>query len=171
LNTDYKKLIATTLLLTSAAGLYPHPAAADGCAPIVQAELATIAAPGFRQYMSPATASAGKNERLLSIALDDTVYIAMGGQSGWQKMDRKEIIATAKEAADDAEYRDCKPLGSESVGGVTAAVYQFTMESKSKSFPASHAKIWIGADGLVRKQATDKGSLRYEYENVKAPVP
>jgi outer membrane lipoprotein-sorting protein len=164
--------VAKTLIVAAAlaAATWSHGAgaAADACAPIVKAELATATAPAFRQYMS---LSEGKGERSLSIALGNTVYMAIGGQAGWQKMDRTEIIALAKEAADDADYRDCRSLGSETIGGVDAAVYQFTMASKSDSFAPSRAKAWIGADGLLRKQATDKGSFRYEFDDVKAPIP
>ena len=160
-------MLVASLLMVAAAGLDPRAAAADDCAPIVKAELATAAAPGFRQYMSVA---GGKDERLLSITLGDSVYMAMG-PGDWRKMDRSEIIAMAKEAADDADYRDCTALGSESIGGADAAVYQFTMASKSNSFAPSQAKVWIGDDGLLRKQATDKGSIRYEFDDVKAPIP
>ena len=158
-------------LLTVAAAIDARAAAADDCAPVVKAELATLTAPAFRQYMSLSAESDGKNERLLSIALGDTVYMAIGGPGIWQKMDRKEIIAMAQAAADDADYRDCKALGSEPIGGVDAAVYQFTMASKSNSFAPSHAKAWIGDDGLLRRQATDQASFRYEFDDVKAPIP
>lgn len=86
-------------------------------------------------------------------------------------MDRNDVIALAKEAADDADYRDCKSLGSETIGGADVAVCQFTMTSKSDSFAPSRAKAWIGADGLLRKQATDKGSFRYAFDDVRAPIP
>jgi hypothetical protein len=142
---------------------------AGDCAPIVKAEQATVVAPGFRQYMS--TAADGQDERLLSIALGDTVYMALGGAGGWQKMDRKEVIAMARTAAADADFRDCKALGSEPTGGLTLAVYEFTMASKSGSFAPNHAKVWIGADGLLRKQSTTQSSLRYEFDDVKAPIP
>jgi hypothetical protein len=164
----YEAIAATWLLAAATAGLPAPAAAADDCAPIVEAELATARAPGFRQYMS---LKQGKDERLLSIALGDTVYMALGGQAGWQKMDRKEILAMAKAAADDADYRDCKALGSETIGGVEAAVYQFTMASRSDAFAPSPAKVWIGDDGLLRKQSTDRGSFRYEFDDVRAPLP
>ena len=147
------------------------PILADDCAPIVKVELATVTAPAFRQYMSVAAKSDGKDERLLSVALGDTVYMAVGGPGSWQKMDRKEIIAMAQAAADDADYRDCKALGSAPIGGADAAVYQFTMASKSNSFAPSHAKAWIGGDGLLRKQMTQQASFRYEFDDVKAPIP
>jgi len=143
-------------------------AAADDCAPIVKAELATATAPAFRQYMS---LGEGKDERLLSIALGDTVYMAIGGQAGWQTMDRRDIIATAREAAADADYRDCKALGTETTGGADTIVYEFTMASRSNAFAPSPAKIWIGNDGLLRKQSTDQGSFRYEFDDVRAPIP
>src|SRR5215467_5195237 len=102
----YSQLIAAAwLLAAAAAGLHAPAAAADACATIVKAELTTATAPAFRQYLS---SGEGKDERLLSIALGDTVYLALGGQAGWQTMDRTEIIALAKEAAEDADYRDCK---------------------------------------------------------------
>ena len=158
-------------LLMAAAARASGAAAADDCAPIVKAELATVTAPAFRQYMSVAAESGGKDERLLSVAFGDFVYMATGGPGSWQKMDRREIIAMARAAADDADYRDCRALGSEPIGGVDAAVYQFTMASKSNSFAPSRAKAWIGDDGLLRKQATDHASFRYEFDDVKAPIP
>jgi hypothetical protein len=161
-------MFATALLMDASAGTDAGAAMAGDCAPIVNAEQATVAAPGFRQYMS--AAADGKDERLLSIALGDTVYMALGGPGGWHKMDRKEIIAMARAAADDADYRDCRSLGSEPVGGVATAVYEFTMASKSGSFTPSHSKVWIGPEGLLRKQSTTRGSLRYEFDHVKAPI-
>jgi len=166
-----RSVVAAALSAAAIAALSGRAAVADNCAPIVKAELATVTAPGFRQYMSVSRATGDKAERLLSIALGDTVYIAIGGPSGWQKMDRKSVITMAREGAYDSTFRDCKSLGTEPIGGAPAAVYQFTMASKSQSFPTSHAKVWIGEDGLLRKQATDKASLRYEYDNVQAPVP
>jgi hypothetical protein len=162
-------MFATALLMGASAGPDAGAATASDCAPIVKAERATVAAPGFRQYIS--SAADGKDERLLSIALGDTVYMALGGPGGWQKMDRKEIIAMARTAADDADFRDCKALGPEPIGGLTVAVYEFTMASKSGRFAPSHAKVWIGPDGLLRKQSTTEGSLRYEFDDVKAPIP
>jgi hypothetical protein len=150
------------------AGLAAPAATAEDCAPIVKAELATAMASAFRQYMS---LGQGKEERLLSIALGDRVYMALGGQAGWQTMDRTEIIALAKEAAEDVDYRDCKALGRETVSGASAAIYAFTMASKSNAFAPSHAKAWIGDDGLLRKQSTEKGSFRYEFDHVEAPAP
>lgn len=166
----YRNLMfATALLMGASAGPDAGAATASDCAPIVKAERATVAAAGFRQYIS--TAADGQDERLLSIALGDTVYMALGGPGGWQKMDRKEIIAMARTAADDADLRDCKALASEPIGGLTVAVYEFTMASKSGSFAPSHAMVWIGPDGLLRKQSTTQGSLRYEFDDVKAPIP
>ena len=167
----YRTAMLVASLLMTAAALDARAAAADDCAPIVKAELASVTAPAFRQYLSLPGGGAGKDKRLMSIALGDAVYMATGGPGGWQKMDRKEIIGMAKEAAADASYRDCKSLGSEPVGGVATAVYAFAMESKSQGFPTSHGKVWIADDGLLRKQATDQGSLRYEYDDVKAPIP
>jgi hypothetical protein len=45
------------------------------------------------------------------------------------------------------------------------------MDSKSNAFAPSHAKVWIGDDGLVRKQSTDEGSFRFEFDDVRVPVP
>ena len=162
-------LFAAALLVGGSAGRGTGAAMAGDCAPIVKAEQATVVAPGFRQYMS--AAADGQDERLLSIALGDTVYMALGGPGGWQKMDRKEVIAMARTAAADADFRDCQALGSESIGGLDTAVYEFTMASKSGSFAPSHAKVWIGPDGLLRKQSTSQGSFRYEFDDVKAPIP
>jgi len=159
---------AMWLAVVAVCGLAAPAAVADDCAPIVKAELATATAPAFRQYMS---LGQDKDERLLSIALGDTVYMALGGQAGWQTMDRKDIMAMAKEAAEDADYRDCRALGMETVSGASASVYAFTMASRSNAFAPSRAKAWIGPDGLLRRQATDKGSFCYEFDDVRAPIP
>ena len=165
----YCRWVATIWLpVIAVAAFAVRSAAADDCAPIVKAELATATAPAFRQYMS---LGQDKDERLLSIALGDTVYMALGGQAGWRTMDRKDIIAMAKEAAEDADYRDCRALGMETVSGASASVYAFTMASRSNAFAPSRAKAWIGPDGLLRRQATDKGSFRYEFDDVRAPIP
>ena len=63
-------MLVASLLMTAAA-LDARAAVADDCAPIVKAELATVTAPAFRQYMSVAAESDGKDERLLSVALGD----------------------------------------------------------------------------------------------------
>jgi hypothetical protein len=153
-----------------AAGLWAQSAIAEDCAPIIKAEEATLTAPGFRQYLVPA-ASTGSSERLMSISLGDTAYLALGTSNGWEKMKRVEIIAMAKEAEDDASYRDCQSLGSQSVGSVEALGYGFLMERKSGRFEPKRAKIWVGPDGFVRLQESGGMTLRYEYDNVQAPVP
>jgi len=45
------------------------------------------------------------------------------------------------------------------------------MASKSNDFRTVHVEAWIDDAGLLRKQTTDKGSVRYEYDNVHAPIP
>jgi hypothetical protein len=153
-----------------AAGLWAQSALADDCAPIIKAEEATLMAPGFRQYLVPA-ASTGGGERLMSISVGDTAYLAMGASNGWQKMKRAEIIATVKEAESDASYTNCRSLGSRSVGGVETVGYGFVLSSKSGSFRPKPSEIWIGPDGFVRLQESGGMTLRYEYDNVQAPVP
>ena len=61
----------------------------------------------------------------MSISLGDATCLALGTSNGWEKMKKVEIIAMAKEAEDDASYRDCQSLGSQSVGGVEALGYGF----------------------------------------------
>jgi hypothetical protein len=56
------------------------------------------------------------------------------------------------------------------VGGTAAALYRVAMARKSNSFAPSQAEVRIGDDGQLRRQATDEGSVRYEFNDV-APLP
>jgi hypothetical protein len=86
-------------------------------------------------------------------------------------MNRKETIAIARQAAERAAYRDCRSLGPDSVNGVATAVYEYTMESGSNGVAALPGGVWTGPDGLLRKQGAKASTTRYEYDNVKAPIP
>ena len=107
----------------------------------------------------------------MSISLGDTTYLATGTSGGWEKMKRAEIIAMATRAEPDAGFTDCQPLGSRSIGDVETVGYGFTLNSRSGSFTPKPSKIWVGPDGFVRLQETGETTLRYEYDNVQAPIP
>lgn len=164
-----RRLRAIPLLAVAALGA--RTACADDCAPIPKAMLATMSAPASRQYMSSPLRDGGK-ERLFAVALGDTMYLTSpGGKGGWQKMDRRPLMRAGQDAAADMSLSDCKTLGTATINGVETAGYEFTAASKSGSIPQGHATIWIGPDGLLRKQQVSETSIRYEFDNVKAPVP
>ena len=152
------------------------PAWADDCQPILSALKATASAPALRQYLSIPSQPGG--ERLFSIQLGDVAYVALGvggAASPWQKMSRSKLRAEAEEAAQSLTYRDCKSLGPEALNGSQVSVYEYSTQD-SPGVPGQirsggRSKIWIGADGLVRKQdaAGGRGSVRYEYNAVEAP--
>ena len=156
-----------SFLSAALTGVFAQAVMAGDCAPIVKAINATLKAPVYRQYRY----FPGRGERLFGIALGDTVYIAIGGSNGWQKMDRKDNIAIATRAEEDTAYRECKWLGSDLVNGVATAVYEYTVDSKGSGAGGLPAKVWIGPDGLLRKQGAKASTMRYEYDNVKAPIP
>ena len=160
-------LLATMIL---ASCLWVRSAKAEDCAPIIKAEEATLVAPGFRQYLVPPPASGG-GERLVSISLGDITYFASGSSGGWEKMKRAEIIAVSRQAEPDASLTDCRSLGSRSVAGTETVGYGFVLNRKSGRFTPKPSKIWVGPDGFVRLQETGKTTLRYEYDNVRAPIP
>src|SRR5437764_8318822 len=123
-------------------------AIADDCAPIVKAEEATLIAPGYRQYLVPPPASGG-SERLVSVSLGDTTYLATGSSGGWEKMKRAEIIAVSRQAEPDASLTDCRSLGTRSIAGIATLGYGFVLNSKSGRFTPKPSKIWVGPDGFV----------------------
>lgn len=146
---------------------YPSASRADDCATIVRALSATAEAPALSQYIT----MPGRGERLMSVILGDTAYMAVAGTGGWQKLPRGQVEAAARRAAADALYSDCKRLGVESINGVPATAYEYRLASRSNMFPPGQATVWIGPDGLVLKQESKGASLRYEYRDVTAPVP
>jgi hypothetical protein len=165
MNSIRNSILAAALLITTACALYAQTVLAADCTPIMKAMNATLNAPGVRQYLF----IPGHSERLMSITSGDTVYLAMG-PSQWSKMSRKEVKETAKEAEGELAYSGCQSLGSESVNGVASMVYQYAKDIRGKG--SIQGKVWIGADGLLRKQEAERGAfMRYEYDNVKAPAP
>lgn len=146
-------------------GLSVH---AGDCSAVVKSLRDTMQAPAIRQFLSFSGES--KDERLLSITVEQTVYLATGGANGWITLNRSVIRKTAMEAEGDADYRDCNVTGNETAGGMNLTVYAFTKGSKRDKSQTYRGEVWIGADGLIRKQKTEKGSVRYEYERVTAPV-
>jgi hypothetical protein len=158
-------ILTASVLMAAAFSLYAQTVPAADCTPIMNAMNATLNASGIRQYLF----IPGHSERLMSITSGDTVYLAMG-PGRWSKMSRKEVKQTAKEAEGEHTYSGCQSLGSESVNGVASIVYQYANEIRGKG--PIQGKVWIGADGLLRKQEAARGAfMRYEYDNVKAPIP
>lgn len=165
MNSNRNAILTALLLIAAACAVYAETVPAADCAPIMKAMNATLNAPGMRQYL----VIPGRSERLMSITAGDTVYLAMG-PGRWSKVSRKEVKETAKEAEGEHAYSGCQSLGSESVNGVASMVYQYANEIRGKG--PIQGKVWIGADGLLRKQEAARGAfMRYEYDNVKAPIP
>jgi hypothetical protein len=162
---------SVALLILGGFGCSAETARADSCATILKALDATTHAPGIRQYISFSSRSDGVDEHLMAVLVGATAYMATGGSDGWLKIDRREIMAAAKEEAANTRYRDCHALGTEQVHGVVAELYEFTMEDKETGSVADRMRIWIGADGLVRQQQTENGTVRFEFNGVKAPIP
>jgi hypothetical protein len=163
--------LTLALLILGGVGCSAQIARADTCATILKALDATAHAPGIRQYISFSSRSDGADEHLMAVLLGATAYMATGGPDGWLKIDRREIMASAKEEAANTRYRDCRALGAEPVRGVAAKLYEFTMEDKATGTASDQMRIWIGADGLVHQQQTEDGTVRFEFDGVKAPIP
>jgi hypothetical protein len=167
--------VARSLSLASVFALQMiMPASADDCAPVLNALTATASAPKLRQYVS--MPSRPGVERLVSVQIGDVVYVALGvggPASPWQKMSRSKMRAEAEEAMQTMNYRDCKPLGSEVINGSQVSAFEYTMQDQSavpgQIRSGGRSRIWIGSDGLVRKQEVAGGSVRYEYNAVEAP--
>ena len=144
------------------AALFCGSAFADDCDTIKNAMKATLQAPAMRQYM----AVAGRPERLISVTKGDTVYMTLiPGQAS--KTPRAEVAAEAAEAEKHKKLSNCKAQGSEDVAGTSTRIYSYEWSIDGGS--SKGAKVWIGSDGLLRKQGTDHSAVRYDYANVQAP--
>ena len=75
----------------------------------------------------------------------------------------------AQAAADDADYRDCRALGSEPIGGIDAAVYQFIMPAR-RQFRSQPRQGPIGVTAAPQ-QMTDQASFRHEFDDVRPRYP
>lgn len=139
-------------------------AIADDCQPILAAMATTLKAPAYRQYLTQASSG---QERLMTVVVGPTVYMMLGGNGRSQQMPRQEIQAMAQEAMRETRFSGCKLLGSETIGGTGTKVYGYSYTTKDGD--AGQSKVWIDSGSLLRKQATQDGWLRYEYENVQAP--
>src|SRR5215471_21712666 len=150
--------LTVALLILCGFGCAAERARADSCGAILKALDATTHAPGIRQYISFSSRSDGADEHLMAVLIGTAAYVATGGPDGWLKIDRREIMAAAKEEAANTHYRDCRSLGTEQIHGVVAKLYEFTMEDKETGSVADRMRIWIGADGLVYQQQTENGT-------------
>ena len=52
MSASIKSIAVTSILIAAAGGFYAGAARGDDCTPVMKAELATVTAPGFRQYLS-----------------------------------------------------------------------------------------------------------------------
>lgn len=159
------KFITSTIAVTA---LFLSPAMsqavwADPCQPVIDSMHATLNAPAIKQFLK---AKGSDQERLMSIMVGDSVYLMMGGTKAFSKMSRREINSAAQEAETEKSFSNCKLVGPDQVNGVPTNVYTYSYQTKDDS---GQTKVWIGQDGLLRKQSTDEGELRYDYDNVTAP--
>jgi hypothetical protein len=141
----------------------PQAASADSCQPIIESMHATLKAPAIKQFLK---VKGSDQEKLMSIMVGDSVYLMMGSTKAFSKMPRSEIDKTAQEAEAEKSFSNCKQVGTEQVNGVTTIVYTYSYQAQGES---GQTKVWIGQDGFLRKQSTDEGELRYDYDNVTAP--
>lgn len=153
-----------TLLYLAAAGVLPNAAhAADAaCQAILDAGHAKLRAPAVHD-INIMDAQSGETGEFIKV-----------GPDAWMKADRSwkkispGLLKTMQDAAlDGLTMRECKQVGSESLGGVSTRIYSWTTVVNGKSYGS--ARIWIGSDGLPYKLAGDTTNGTTRYTGVTAP--
>jgi hypothetical protein len=159
-----RKALRAMLALAVLAAAGQALAADDACAAVRAAITATLNAPGLRQYMA---LREGAPERLVSVLTRDAVYVAIGGR--WDRQSRSEYRESVAAAEQEKKMSGCKRAGSAVLNGEPVTVFDYTVQFTM--LPSIPAKVWVGSDGLLRKQSSGAhGYLRYEYKDVRAPA-
>lgn len=164
-----RALVALALAVT------PVPALAQrispGCQPLVDATR--------KQIMTPHHAWVTQGGRTTeSISAGGATYIQVRGTWKRSPMGPQQALDQMQENLRTATAYTCQRVGSESVGGVPAAVYTSHVENQGVK---ADARTWIAAaTGLILRQEEDMGtddgtgtthmSVRWEYGDVHAPA-
>jgi hypothetical protein len=76
----------------------------------------------------------------------------------------------AAEESASTSYRDCRSLGTDPVDGMAATMFEARKDDRDGG-DSERIKIWVGGDGLVHKQQTEAGTVRFEFGSVTPPIP
>ena len=147
--------LSRALAATFVVGAFSAVASADDCDVIKKAGGAQQTRP-YRMLV---------NGREMMIHAEGVTYAHVGG--AWRRMPGGPGDAALADSV--TRFTDCKPVGEETVSGVRATAYTFTLHVNG--LPDKRAKIWIGSDGLAYR--FDPGNGRpeeFDYKNVKVPV-
>jgi len=153
-----------SLLYFAAAVVLPNAAhAADAaCQAIIDAGRAKLRAPTVHD-INVLDAQSGQTGEFIKVGPDAW----MKADRGWKKIS-PGLLKTMQDAAlDGLTMRECKQVGSESMGGVSTRIYSWTTVVSGKSYGS--ARIWIGGDGLPYKLAGDTTNGTTRYTGVSAP--
>ncbi len=165
-------LVVAVAAALGAIGPVPALAQAPGaaCKPVYDAMLNALSTPNHLVIVTN-----GKVEGE-EITIGNTMYVKVGGQ--WMKspMTTQDVIAQEQENIKNITSESCTKMPDETVNGAAAVVYQTQHERKEAG--ATQAKIWISeSTGLplrtdVGQQGGQKAdvSMRFDYDNVKAPI-
>ncbi len=86
---------------------------------------------------------------------------------GWKKISPGLLKTMQNAALDGLTMKDCKQVGSETLGAVSTRIYSWTTIVDGKSYGS--ARVWIGGDGLPYKQTSGSTSGTTRYSGVTAP--
>jgi hypothetical protein len=161
--------------------LVAAPAAAQTPIP---AECQPLMAAGDKQFTIPSHAyitSKGLGPTPMqseTININGVTYVMTHDRWIKSPMTSEQIGQRAKETARTAKVFTCKQLPDETVGGVPASVYSSHNESATGG--TTDTQVWIAkTSGMALKSEVDiigagghksHMSVRFEYENVKAPA-
>jgi len=153
-----------SLLYFAAAVVLPNAAhAADAaCQAIIDAGRAKLRAPTVHD-INVLDAQSGQTGEFIKVGPDAW----MKADRGWKKISHGLLKTMQDAALDGLTMRECKQVGSESMGGVSTRIYSWTTVVSGKSYGS--ARIWIGGDGLPYKLAGDTTNGTTRYTGVSAP--
>ena len=144
-------------------------ARADDCQTIYNAYEALSKAPAYRQTMT----FAGVPPMEL-IAVGDAIYMKHG--PSWQKMPVEPGMRAAMQKQtmpSAAALKACSQVGTETVRGQAATIYQYTPPPLEGAGPLGPQRVWIGDKGLPLRMTSQQENtdVNLFYDNVVAPIP
>jgi len=163
--TPFAPAVVAVALLAQVQGVQ-----ANDCQTIYEAYEALSKAPAYRQTM----AFAGVPPMEL-IVIGDAIYMKPG--PNWQKLpvDPGTRASMQKQTMPSAAaLKDCSRVGTETVRGQPATIYQYTPPPMEGAGPLGPQRVWIGTtSGLPLRMTSQQETtdVNLFYENVVAPIP
>jgi hypothetical protein len=172
-------LISSFIGLTTFALLLPRAHAGDSCQPMMNSVTKRLSTSSHMYMTETGGYLKGETRNGEMIYAGENTYINVKGQ--WRKspVSKQEMLEQQQENWKNAKSTTCHVVGDEAVGGQMATIYSVHSETEDSK---EDGRIWLSkSSGLPLKEEIDidvgggamgksHKSIRYEYNNVHAPI-